>query len=247
MEIGDIYSILREKFNAILANYDFLEEQVSIQISALSAEESIGSPKRRDFPLIVGKEAMIEADFRGAKGQAFTLARATLKAPLKDILTLDLKNDYNKAIYIATMNAVMRYLGLCDRTVHCKDEEPEECAYELSQEVENLAIGKNVVLIGYQPAIFEALTKRNVNLRVLDLNPNMIGQRKWGNVLVEDGITAYNSAVEWGEFFLVTGSTLANGSITNFLGLEKPVYFYGNTIAGAAKLLGLNRLCMKAK
>ncbi|WP_236887593.1 hypothetical protein [Metaclostridioides mangenotii] len=63
----------------------------------------------------------------------------------------------------------------------------------------------------------------------------------------EDGIKDYKDVVEWADVIICTGSTLCNHSIVNFLFLEKPVYFYGTTIAGASEILGLDRLCFCSK
>jgi hypothetical protein len=41
---------------------------------------------------------------------------------------------------------------------------------------------------------------------------------------------------------VVTGTTIANDTIGQFQ-ISKPVIFYGVTISGAAKLLGLNHFC----
>ena len=45
-------------------------DMISIVSKSLSSKEAIGNTKRKDFPIIVGKEIMLEADFKGAKGQA---------------------------------------------------------------------------------------------------------------------------------------------------------------------------------
>ena len=46
---------------------------------------------------------------------------------------------------------------------------------------------------------------------------------------------------------LVTGSSIVNGTIDGIKSLfetaGKPLVFFGNTISGAAALLGLDRLC----
>lgn len=241
----DIYRTLQKRFREIVDEQDLSTEEVSIAITSLTPEESIGSPKRRDFPLLTGKEAMVEATFRGSKGQAFTLSRATFSGSLEEIVTLDLRDDYNKALFIASLNAVLKSLGRIERTVHCKNEEPEECAGHMAKYFLAHYPRARVVLIGYQPAILENLAKAGVRLRVLDLNPENIHTCRYG-VEVEDGVAAYRDATKWAEVLLVTGSTLANGTIEDFLCLEKEVLFYGNTIAGAAYLLGLSRLCFKA-
>jgi len=45
---------------------------IGLVAAALSPEEAIGNPEDRDYPLIVGKERLMQAEFRGALGQAFT-------------------------------------------------------------------------------------------------------------------------------------------------------------------------------
>ena len=61
-------------------------------------------------------------------------------------------------------------------------------------------------------------------------------------VTIEDGQN-YEEAIAWATVILCTGSTIINGTITHFSEAGKPVYFYGTTIAGAAVILGLQRLC----
>lgn len=66
---------------------------------------------------------MLEADFKGAKGQAFTSTPSTFEGSLKDI-SLDLHdNSHDRSLFIASLNAVMKYLGKTDRTIHCKNNE----------------------------------------------------------------------------------------------------------------------------
>lgn len=98
-----------------------------------------------------------------------------------------------------------------------------------------------IAVIGYQPAFIEALVKEGFTIRVLDLNIENIGTDNLG-VLIEDGVKDYSDVVQWADIILCTGSTL-NGAIENFVGLDKEVYFYGNTIAGPSKVLGLRKIC----
>ncbi|MDO5755508.1 MAG: DUF364 domain-containing protein [Tissierellia bacterium] len=241
----DIYEKLREEFKRIMEEEGLEKEEVLVHIGQLTPEESIGVTKRQDFPLLNGKEQMVQAEFRGEQGQAFTSSRAGFSGTLQEISNLDLTDDYNKAVFISTLNAVMKSLKMIDRTVHCRNEEPEECAMELADFVKNQYTNQNIGFVGYQPAMIENLGKQDLPLRVLDLNPEHIGHKRYG-VLIEDGIKDFDAVVQWADILLVTGSTLCNGSIVNFLSLDIPVIFYGNTIAGAAHLLDLPRLCFKA-
>ena len=57
----------------------------------------------------------------------------------------------------------------------------------------------------------------------------------------------HDEVVAWADLILCTGSTLANGSIVEYLNLNKDVRFYGTTLAGAARLLDLKRVCFRAE
>ena len=136
----------------------------------------------------------------------------------------------------------MKHLNLIEKTIHCKDEEPEICALEFDKFTEANYKDKKIAIIGYQPAILEALSKKH-NVRILDLNPEHVGKERYG-VKVEDGIDDYEDVVlNWADVIYCTGSTLCNGSIVNFLNLDKEVIFFGTTIAGVAKILNLKRAC----
>lgn len=50
----------------------------------------------------------------------------------------------------------------------------------------------------------------------------------------------------WCDISIVTGRTIVNNKINDFL-VDKPMIFYGVTIAGAAKILNLENFCYCAK
>jgi len=239
----ELYEILKREFLNILADENLLTEKIEIISKSLTAEEAIGITKRKDFPIITGNEIMLQADCRGAKGQAFTDSPAVYKGTLAEICDMDLENDAHAAgLFIASLNAVMKYLGEADCTVHCKSEGPEKCAKDIVEYIKENYDNPKIALIGYQPAMLENLSKK-FSLRVLDLNPVNVGAMRYG-VKVEHGISTFDEVVkEWADLVLCTGSTICNGTIVNFIGLDKPVLFFGTTLSGAAPILGLNRLC----
>ena len=69
----------------------------------------------------------MQAEFAGSFGQAFTDMYGDFEGTLQDVLAMELNNNYRRAIFVATLNAVMRNLGLIEGSVHCKDKGPEEC------------------------------------------------------------------------------------------------------------------------
>lgn len=239
------YLDLKEKFIDLLNIHNIENEPVSLSCKALTPEEAIGRTERRDFPIITGKDVMIQAKFRDSFGQAFTDAPCTFEGSLSDVLSLDIvDNSHDRSLFIATVNAVMRHLGKCCGTVHCRTEGPELCAHDMQHFLqENYSHMERIALIGYQPALLEMLSKSDYQVRVLDLNPANIGQERYG-VVVEDGDTAYEDVVNhFAQLVLCTGSTICNGTIVNYLELEPEVLFFGTSISGSAEMMGLKRVC----
>jgi hypothetical protein len=102
-------------------------EEVSVRVKPLTPEEAIGTPGRRDFPILFGKERVIEARVAGSRGHAFTDTARDFSGLLSEVLDLDLEGNGQRAIYTATMNATLRYVGRLQGVLHCRDEDPERC------------------------------------------------------------------------------------------------------------------------
>lgn len=219
-----------------------LGEPIMVKARTLTVHEAIGDPEGTDFPLQKGKERLMEAEFRGAKGQAFTDQFGDFTGTLADVASMPLENNFRRAVFVASVNATVRSLGLCDRTIHCRDKEPNECAGMLRDFISERYGDVRITQVGFQPKIIQALSER-FTLRVLDLDPDNIGTVQY-NTLIE-GPAQKDEALAWADLLVVTGSTLANDTVGTFLG-DRPVIFYGTTIAGAAALMGWERFCAKA-
>jgi uncharacterized protein (DUF4213/DUF364 family) len=235
--MNNIFDTLKTALQHELQRHHLSEQPVHVRCKALSAKEAIWSPEHDDYPIIRGKEVMVEADFEGAKGQAFTNEFEQAAYRVEELLTLKLDSNKARASFIAGLNAVYRYLGLCDNTIHCKDAEPEECARHVLEAIEP---GKKVLLIGFQPRFLDILSA-NRQLRVIDLNPENIGKTINGVTVEPESMTG--DALSWCDVIFATGSTLVNGTITRFLNQGKPAIFYGVTSAAAAKILNLQAYC----
>ena len=241
----------KEKLQSIAAQKHLGETAVKVTIGTLSVKQAIGSPKRQDFPLLQGKEVMIEAEFRGSYGQAFTDKPSDFSGSLNDVLELSLDKSDNRAIFIATLNAVTAYLGLVGETRHCRDEEPEECAAEIAQYILDNTGKIKVGLIGLQPAILENLVLAfgRDNVRCTDLNPDNVGSVKYG-AQIWDGKTDTGKLIKWCELLLVTSSTIVNGTFDEIreqaAAQGKRMIIFGVTGAGVAALTGLERVCFRA-
>ncbi|MDX9715093.1 MAG: DUF364 domain-containing protein [Dissulfurispiraceae bacterium] len=234
------YSDLKTKFSSMAQEHNFLDEAVTV-VSArtLTPEEAIGKPDIKDFPLLKGKEVMIEASFKNSKGQAYTDMPGSFNGSIRDIMALPLDNNLQRAVFISTLNAVMRSLGLAGNTIHCRDKEPAQCASQLKEYVTRFMPDPKIAFIGYQPAMISRLSE-SFKMRVVDLDADNIGKEKFG--IIVEGPENTEEALNWSDLIMATGSTSVNGTVTKFI-TEKPVIFYGITIAGVAKILGYNNYC----
>ena len=241
---------VRETLREVTAEYDFHREPVKVVVGTLTPQQAIGSPKRRDYPLFEGREVMIEARFKGSYGQAFTDCPGEFQGSLSEVLDLSLESTGNRAMFDATLNAVLAYLGKVEGVRHCHDEEPEKCAEEMARYLLEKYGRVKIGMIGYQPAILENLVKvfGEDNVRCTDLNPKNTGTRKQG-AEIWDGHTDTGKLINWSDIVLATSSTIVNNTYDEIKRLAnaggKRMIVFGITGAGVAALLGLERLCFQ--
>jgi uncharacterized protein (DUF4213/DUF364 family) len=251
MALKPVLEEAKEKLQTIIVKHSLGDESVEVTIGTLSAEQAIGSPSRQDFALLEGREVMIEAKFQGSCGQAFTDKPREFSGLLKDVVSLSLNISDNRAIFVATLNAVVAHLGMVTGVRHCRDKEPEECAAQIAQHILTNFGRAKVGLVGYQPAILENLVSAlgAGNVRGTDLNPKNIGSRKFG-VEIWDGIGKRSELIRWADLLLVTSSALVNNTFDGIraevVSKSKHLIVFGVTGAGVSTLLGLERVCFQA-
>jgi len=247
-----MYEKLKNALTDLAEKNGLMESKVNITAKILTPKEAIGETERKDFPLLQGKEFLMEADFKNALGQAFTDAPSNFKGKLKKILELKLTDNSDRALFIATLNAVMRYVDAADKTIHCKNEGPELCAMEIVKTIiDKYGTDIKIGIVGFQPAIIDNFAKslNAQNITVIDLDKNNINEIKYG-VLIQDGEKMKDELFKISDIILATGSTVVNGSLSDLISMaweyQKPLYLYGTTVAGAAKILNLERLCFQS-
>jgi len=225
-----------------------LDAYVSVLVKTLTSQEAIGEPGRRDFPIILGKERVVEAEVLGARAHAFTDSPGEFVGDLKEVLNLPLTSNRERSIYVATLNATLKYLNLIENTIHCKDEDPERCGKEIASQLLKKWGKVKVGFIGLNPAIAENLieTFGSENVRVTDLNKQNIHSFKFG-VKVWDGNEMTEELIKQSDVILITGTTFINGTFDHIMlcvqHYRKDYLIYGVTGAGICKLLGHNRIC----
>jgi uncharacterized protein (DUF4213/DUF364 family) len=239
----NIYDTLREKFIVLIKENHLESEETIIRAKPLTPGEAIGNPEDKDYPLITGRERMMQSEFRNTFGLAFTDMYGNFTGKLIDIANMELKNNFRRAIFISSLNATMRYLGFINKTMHCKDNEPRECSTQLVEYVKKKYGQPKIAMVGLQPRMVESLAK-TFNIKVTDMDYANINSEKFGVVIQSPEKTKEH--LEWCDLIIVTGSTIVNNTINDFL-TDKPVIFYGVTISGAAKILGLEDFCYCGK
>ena len=237
--VMNVFDRLRKAFRSMIEENSWESEQVSVRARALSPQEAIGNPEHRDYPLIKGRERMMQAEFGGSLGQAFTDDYGDFWGSISEVAALTLTDNFQRAVFLATLNAAARRLGLVTRTIHCTDDRPPLCAQELAAHVTSRFGLPRIAMLGLQPRMVEALAAR-FELRVTDLDEENIGREKFGVTVGGPDETARNLA--WCDIVLATGTVLTNDTYRE-LAAHKPTIFYGVTVAAAAHLLCVERFC----
>jgi uncharacterized protein (DUF4213/DUF364 family) len=248
MTPSPILETVRARFKEIVVKNGLLDVEISVLAKPLTTEEAIGTPGRRDFPIIIGKERVVEASVLGAKGHAFTDSPREFTGTLAEVLGLGLAVNQERAVFLATLNATLNHLGLVTATVHCKDDDPENCAVDIAKAVTRQDDPVNVGLIGLNPAIAERLvdTFGAGQVRITDLNGENVGESRFG-VEVWDGNERTVDLIDSSDVIVLTGTTLVNGTFdwtwNRIQSRGKRCLVYGVTAAGVSTLAGFERIC----
>lgn len=240
----ELYALIVKKFLELPGVDEILDSNIEITVRSLTAEEAIGKTDRTDYPILTGRDVMIEATYNGFKGQAFTEAPADFRGTIKQILELPFETDeHARGLLIATLNAVMGYMGHCDRMIHCRNDGPKLCGKEIAKQLmSEYSLDTKILVVGYQPSIIANLSENFNNIRALDLDPQNIGTERCG-IKIENGATDMDDAWDWAELILCTGSTVCNGTLVDYMDTGKETLFFGTSLAAVASLLGLKRIC----
>lgn len=236
MRENDYYASLQNALNNHLLKKGLSDQEILIKAAAQETETG-----ERKYPVHSGKESQIEACLGGSCGQAFTDMPGNYRTNAQALTAMPLTSNFEKAVFIAGLNAVMREAGLVDHTVHCTGSSPKGCSIQLTEMIERDYGSPKVALFGMQAAMANALSKK-FPLRIFDLDDNNIGKTKFG-IQIENGICDMAEVEAWADLFLITGSTLTNGTIVRFLDIQKPCVYFGITAAGVAALYGWKRFC----
>ncbi|MDD3678278.1 MAG: DUF364 domain-containing protein [Dehalococcoidales bacterium] len=240
--------VVRSKLVELVKENKAEGQPVVVTVGALSPLQAIGNTERQDYAILEGSEVMIQAQFGGGYGQAFTDSPKEFEGSIEDVLSFDLDTNSNRAIMVATLNAIASHLGIASGVIHCRDEEPAKCGDIIVEEVKKKYGDVKIGMIGLQPAILESLAKGfgADNVRCTDMNPKNIGQNKAG-VIIWDGKTQTQEMISWCDIIFATGSTIANGSFDDInqrvKEAGKKLVLFGITGASVCAITGIDRIC----
>ena len=240
--------LARGRLSVLIAVSGLRTAPVLVTGRPLTAEEAIGTPGRRDFPIQVGRERVLEAQVSGRRGQAYTDSASEFEGTLSEVMALDLATSANRSIFIAVMNGVLGHLGAVLGTLHCRDDDPERCGVELVSHLRQEYGSVDVGLVGLNPALAQALVEGFGvgRVRITDLTPDNIGAVRFG-VEVWDGATRVHDLAQASDVVVITGTTLGNGTFDTLSGAVKArgkrFLVYGVTAVGVCHLLELPHFC----
>ena len=237
MTIEELYQQILSGFYALEGAKELLDETVSVT----GAKEPEKTPRPENDPpsTVARPEYCVTATLRGVRGEAYTETPEDFRGTLEEALHIPPSEKGISAVTIAALNAAMSCLGLAPGVFP----EEEEAHFRYAEKLYRYVIENhgpdNIVLVGYDGYLVKRFVDEGLIIWIMDRDPDHIAQDRFHHVVVNNAKRNRESSFVWGKYFIVTGSTLCNGTILHYLNSGKELLFYGITCAGAAKLLNL--------
>jgi len=252
-----MYKRIEKEFKKIVKKHNLQDEEVDCRIVAKGFSDrrpkASGSKEfieqhfkmpSAEYALVKGKEVIVRCKFKGSYGDAFTDQPRAYRGKLKEIMDFLFGDAGSRAVYFASLNAVLGHLGMVRGTVHCREEEPRKCGVQLAEYIRNNFGHVKVAHIGYQPGHVEACSKV-FDSYVTDMNPENIGSVKFGRKILD--ASKNEEVIKKVKVACITGSSLANATLPDLIkwceACEVEPLIYGVSGVGAAKILGLEHFC----
>lgn len=237
MTIYELYEQLKKAFLSVPEVSAFMSDQIEIRAdrepekTLVPVEDRISGANKPEY--------RVTAVFRDKKGEAYTETPADFSGTLEEILRIVPTDQGIDARFIAAVNAVMNYLGYADGTFPDDPAAHEEYADRLCGFITSGYGRSKIVLVGYDGYIVKRFMDEGLDFWTMDRNPEHISRDRFHHVIVNSGRYNREACFAWGNILIVTGSTLCNGTIVQYLNSGKELLFYGITFAGTAALLKL--------
>ena len=237
MTVAELYQQILSAFYGLEGADALLQETVSV--TAAAEPERTLRPEYEPFSGIARPEYCVTATLSGAKGEAYTENPEDFSGTLQQALEIPPTEKGISAVTIAALNAAVNYLHLAPGTFPEGEEARLQYADALCRFVLEHHGRENIVLVGYDGYLVKRFMDEGLIFWTMDKDPDNITQDRFHHVVVNNAKKNRESSFVWGKFFIVTGSSLCNGTIRHYLESGKELLFYGITCAGAATLLKL--------
>ncbi len=237
--------VMRELFKTIVSEYKVdLNEKVVCWHETGKDLDLEGD----EYALLRGKEILLTCRYRDSIGQVFTVAPRSFTGTLKEVLELEPYSIVNNSIMYSTLNAVLRHLGLIQKTMHCRGDKPRRCGELLvKQLIRDYGLTARILHVGYQPGHVEALVEAfKDNVIVTDLSEDIIWTKRYGRLIVDGELNKY--FVDKVDVVLMTASAIVNNTAWEIIRQAQlsntKIIVYGISASSAIyilrKILGTN-------
>ncbi|MBR5930526.1 MAG: hypothetical protein IKZ95_00710 [Lachnospiraceae bacterium] len=237
MTINELYQKILSGFYELDGAKALLNETVSVKKS--EEPERTLRPENDPPSTVARPEYCVTATLCGAKGEAYTEEPSDFSGTLQQALEIPPTEKGISAVTVAALNAAVNYLGLAPGAFPKGEEARFSYADALCRYVTEHYGRSNIILVGYDGYLVKRFMDEGLDFWTMDRDPDHISQNRFQHVVVNNAKRNRDSSFVWGKYFIVTGSTLCNGTILHYLDCGKEVLFYGITCAGAATLLHL--------
>lgn len=238
---AEIYAYLMEKFRELVELKGFKNKVVECNILGADFVELPSN----EYALMRGKEFLVDCRVDHYHGEAFTDSPKPFKGKVIEVARMALGECGDRAIFFATLNAVLRAIGEIDRPIHCRKIDAERCGHHLAEYILNRFGRVKVAHIGFQPGHVKASKAVFDEVYVTDLNPENVGKVKFGIEILDGSMN--EDVIRKVDVACITGSAIVNGTLFKLLewckGYGTKYILYGVTMKGAAKLLGYEVFC----
>lgn len=237
MTIEELYGQILSAFNQLDGAKELLQEKVSVTASA--EPEKTLRPKDDPPSTVARPEYAVTATLCGVKGEAYTETPEDFEGTLQQALDIGPGEKGISVVTIAALNAAVSYLKKTPGTFPEGEEAHTRYADALCKYVTEHYGTNNIVLVGYDGYLVKRFMDEGLDFWTMDRDPDHIAQDRFHHVVVNNAKRNRESSFVWGKYFIVTGSTLCNGTILHYLNSGKELLFYGITCQGTATLLNL--------
>ena len=237
MTVNELYQQILTGFYGLEGAKALLGETVTV--TASKEPEKTLRPENDPPSTVAHPEYAVTAELCGVKGEAYTEEPEDFTGTLQQALEIPPTEKGISAVTIAALNAAMSLLKKAPGMFPEGEEARVRYADALCRYVTEHFGKENIILVGYDGYLVKRFMDEGLDFWTMDRDPDHIAQDRFHHVVVNNAKRNRESSFVWGKYFIVTGSTLCNGTILHYLNSGRELLFYGITCAGAATLLNL--------